>query len=356
MSKKTFLVILLLLTFVCSHLFSATSEIIKIDSRIYSDMETLYISSGYGVPSSSRPWSVGEAEEILHRIKYSNLSDEEKALYDSISLSLNKEGQGDTVLEYNGTLGINLEIYSHTNSDFSNDKDWIIGYDERRAMVEGGISFSFFDTFSFYSEISVGKGKYDGKDEERLVDIFGSFPNGIGAVIPSAENKNGTRSNTLLSSSRYSSLFNTNILSSIPDFDSVFPKRAYVALGGKYWSLEGGRDRINWGNSNIGNLIIDDHVDYHDLLRFVLYSKTFKCEFTYLFLEYDWSSEQTLDQGFKAFLAHRFEFRPTDRFTIAFSENVMYITPGVIELKYFNPAFLFHNLDNHSLFNAIAHI
>ena len=356
MRSKRLILFVAFIAILCPLLFSATPEIIKSDSRIYEEMETLYISSSYGVPSSSRPWSIGEAEEILKRINYNTLNEDEKALYDSISRSLQKEGKGDGVLEYNGHLGINLEVYGHTNSDFSNEKDWIIGYDERLPMIEAGITFTLLDTFNFYSEVSVGRGKYDGKDEERLLDIFSLCPNGIGAVIPSADKRNGTSSNTLLSSSMYASSFTSNILTSIPDFDSVFPKRAYVSVGGKYWNLQFGRDRISWGNSNIGNLIIDDHVDYHDLMRLVLYSDSFKCEFTYLFLEYDWSSSQTIDKGFKAFLAHRFEFRLSQRLTLAFSENVMYVTPDIIEAKYFNPAFLFHNLDNHSIFNAIAHI
>ena len=68
MRSKRLILFVAFIAILCPLLFSATPEIIKSDSRIYEEMETLYISSSYGVPSSSRPWSIGEAEEILKRI------------------------------------------------------------------------------------------------------------------------------------------------------------------------------------------------------------------------------------------------------------------------------------------------
>ena len=52
-------------------------------------------------------------------------------------------------------------------------------------------------------------------------------------------------------------------------------------------------------------------------------------------------------------MAHRLEFRPLSWLDFAISENVMYQAP-TLSLHYLNPGFIFHNLNNRSMFNAIA--
>ena len=61
---------------------SATSDsfVIPLSSSLYEEIDTLYITQGLSTPSSSRPWSAGETEKILSRLKEENLSRKEKIM------------------------------------------------------------------------------------------------------------------------------------------------------------------------------------------------------------------------------------------------------------------------------------
>ena len=53
-------------------------------------------------------------------------------------------------------------------------------------------------------------------------------------------------------------------------------------------------------------------------------------------------------------MAHRLEWNLFNRMTLVLSENVMYAS-DMFDVRYLNPAFIYHNLNNVSMFNAIAH-
>ena len=61
--------------------------------------------------------------------------------------------------------------------------------------------------------------------------------------------------------------------------DFNMPLRAFVAAGGKNWSLQVGRDRLSWGSGTTGNLVIGDHIKYHNMARFTTYDSKFKYTF-----------------------------------------------------------------------------
>ena len=328
----------------------------SLDDPIYARMELLYISSGMGPPSNSKPWSSDEARLMLDRIDESTLSDAELRLYRQIEESIGD----DFLLKLDDVASIglggeaNLEMYAHSNSSFSHEDDWLYGYDERKPLLSLCFDWQFFDTVYSFADVRLANGKYRGSDQK--VDLKQKYPGGIGAIVPPASEIADIPVYGIEDSEMYSPHFTHNVLTSFADFDSIFPKRAFMNVGGEHFLVSFGRDRVDWGNSNISNLVIDDHVDYHDYLRFTFFSDKFKYEFLTLFLEYDVSCSQTEDEGSKFLIGHRLEFRPVDRLTFSLSENVMYVSQTGIELKYFNPAFIFHNLDNHSIFNAIAYV
>ena len=310
----------------------------SLDDPIYARMELLYISSGMGTPSNSKPWSSDEARLMLDRIDESTLSDAELRLYRQIEESIGD----DFLLKLDDVASIglggeaNLEMYAHSNSSFSHEDDWLYGYDERKPLLSLCFDWQFFDTVYSFADVRLANGKYRGSDQK--VDLKQKYPGGIGAIVPPASE--------IADIPVYGRTASRTVRSGGARRVSVAPKNR-----GLSWV-----DRVDWGNSNISNLVIDDHVDYHDYLRFTFFSDKFKYEFLTLFLEYDVSCSQTEDEGSKFLIGHRLEFRPVDRLTFSLSENVMYVSQTGIELKYFNPAFIFHNLDNHSIFNAIAYV
>ena len=57
-------------------------------------------------------------------------------------------------------------------------------------------------------------------------------------------------------------------------------------------------------------------------------------------------------------MIHTLEFRPIDSLYILISEDLMYrmASDQALDLSFFNPAYIYHNLNNRSIFNAIAYL
>ena len=57
-------------------------------------------------------------------------------------------------------------------------------------------------------------------------------------------------------------------------------------------------------------------------------------------------------------MIHTLEFRPIDSLSILISEDLMYrmASDQALDLSFFNPAYIYHNLNNRSIFNAIAYL
>ena len=207
--------------------------------------------------------------------------------------------------------------------------DWVIGITERAPFALGTLEISLHDWFYTYCEMEYRKNRF-GYDAS-------------------------TAQTT--SSFLYSPFFSTNYFD-LQFLDFETPYRAFISVGGDGWNIEWGRDLLNWGNGRTGNLIIGDHLDYHDFVKFVSFHDTFKYTALSVFLNHpDFvSGGEVPSPGFKMFLGHRLELRLFDgRVGLAASENVMY-QDDAIDLQYLNPAYILHNLNNRSMFNAIASV
>jgi hypothetical protein len=145
----------------------------------------------------------------------------------------------------------------------------------------------------------------------------------------------------------------TNYLEHSYDVDFITPKRAMAAVGGALWDFGFSRDKVSWSNGHTGNFILGSQGDYQDFARFNLFTDRFKYQWLNVFLETTTGGESP-DTKFRMLMAHRLEFRILKGLTFAVSENVMYQN-DVFDLRYLNPAFIYHNLNNRSMFNAIAH-
>ena len=98
-------------------------------------------------------------------------------------------------------------------------------------------------------------------------------------------------------------------------------------------------------------------VGYQDMMRLEFFTDKFKYEWTNLFFEtkyYPTEAAGTEEDSIRMLMAHRLEFRPLSWLSFAISENVMYHAK-TLNLKYLNPAFIFHNLNDRTMFNAIAY-
>ena len=341
-------ILIFIILFLPLFIFAVDAYFIPLTSPFYDIIDDLYVLEGVAKPSGARPYSNAEARLVLNRIDRNTLSGYSLTLYDKAS-----EYVEDTVRwQFSDSFGlgsyltVNPEMYFHTNtSGFRGENDWAYGYDDRARFLYLGLEFSVGSFFYTYADLMYTMGRYsaDGIVTSTNVD----FPNGIGAIL------GGTAFTVVDESKQYYDSFSLNIPLKSSEFEFEWPKRAFISFGGKQWSLLFGRDRINWGNSSVDNFIIDDHVGYHDMLRLMFFTDKFSYEWTNLFFDTRGNGNETEENGIRMLMAHRLEFRPLSWLDFAISENVMYQAP-TLSLHYLNPGFIFHNLNNRSMFNAIA--
>lgn len=130
-----------------------------------------------------------------------------------------------------------------------------------------------------------------------------------------------------------------------------------------------GRDRLNWGSGNTGNLVLSDNFPYHDMIRATAYSPTGTFKYTYLLsfftskMNYydvqrdsDGSTSVTYQgtngrssadilKGLALYSAHRFEGRFfNDRLSLSLTEALTLDSQdGSIPFLALSPLYFMHN-------------
>ncbi len=330
--RKKILLFSVIQIFLCICSFSGiysenNQKVIHLSSELYQEMKAVYLDAGLSMPFSSFPWTKDEFLRALDRVPVAALSGKGKTLFSHILSELKerpffKEEGGR--FSFDMSLEFNLESYLHTNN---NPSSWTHGFEERLPLLNLPIEFWFFD--SFYMDVEIGL-----KEEYRAI---------------SEDNNN-----------------HWNIFRKFNNIDWYFPSRAFLSVGGEHWNIQLGRDQLEWGNGQNGNLMLSDYSEFHDFLKFTTYWKNFK--FTTLYIVTDaWASnwekdlydangdgdfegepdeQAAFDKDFgttyKAFFGHRFEFRMFKRLGLALTESVIFGNTRP-ELRDFSPLMIFHN-------------
>ncbi|GHU35050.1 hypothetical protein FACS1894172_16230 [Spirochaetia bacterium] len=309
-------------------------KIIPIDSDIYEAIKILHISQGIALPSTAGPWSEDELLLMLNRIDPARLRPEELNAYHFAERELTRP---EKAFQFFGT--INAEAYTHANPEkFTRTDDYIRPMNLTQPFLALNVAFRLTPYAYGMSEFSLGNEKYN-----TILD------------------KNGKKSVA-------SSFFGSQVVSSnipmIPpgtmnDLNFNFPTRAFVSLGAAGWNVEIGRERLSWGPGESGNFMIGSQVDYHNNVRATFYSKQFKYIFNVSGFpspdEYyapdstgavQWLKDTGWEhQGLNLFIAHRLEWRMLkDKLNMALNESIMYQPENGVDMQYFMPTIILHNL------------
>lgn len=330
---------------------NGAQEVIPLSDSIYQEMDLLYLLTGQGTPSASRPWTKAEAQDMLSYVSSGEEGSVQHTLYTSIHQtayeSLRWEFPDGFALSAN--LDLSVEGYAHNNPVYNSLGSWAYSFPDRKPLARLRLDMSVSDFFYTYSDLQYGYGLYTYDDV--IPHLYGdSGYTSVGALIPVAGTNDILYVDADTPLMQYQKRFANNLIPASKHFDFQWPKRAVFSVGSQHWNLSFSRDRISWGNSRIGNFVLDDHVDFHEYLRFTAYSRYFKYEALTVFFDTYYANEPHI----RMLLAHRLEFRPWEKLTIAVSENVMY-KDDFLDVRFLNPSFIYHNLHQRSKFNAIAH-
>ena len=367
---KRVLTCLLLFSVSLSLVFSAQGDnrqkIYPVDSELFEAITYLYVSEGLALPSTTGPWSEAELVFMLDRIDREKLDGSRATVYDYVHESLNQSAKIESKgVDFSWNFEAALEGYYHTNTDdFLGRDTWIRGFMDQKPLL--GVSLETWPAGNFYgySEFTVGNAR----------SLIG-------------ENKDGMGFGTTSISS------NLIILppAILDDLDFNMPYRAFVASGGTHWSIQLGRDRMNWGAGTSGNLMLGDNLTYHNMARFTSFGDKFKYTFVTSFfphasayMEVDYETDDNDDYkidingnlipvyksgqdmvqgdnqgsplvGMNLFMAHRLEWRMfRDKVGFTLTESVVYQSKeNTFDLRILNPAMIFHNNYTRSNSNSL---
>lgn len=319
-----------------------SQKIYEIDCLEYQLIKNLYLAAGYGMPSSTGPWNYLELWQMVLRVDREALDENAKKLYDQIYGVFDVDYQSQKT--FRPRLDLTFEGYLHTNTSehFQLRSNWIRGFNEQKRPIE--VIFENFLAKNFYGYFEITLG-----NANRLVE----------------DHNFGSR--------KFSSNLPMILGCTIKDLDFSFPWRAFVAAGGDSWSIEFGKDRINWGLGKTGNLIVGGHLPYHNALRTTVFTNHFKYTFLVSSFPHPCNyyqegvglnihgqphGQSQLINGISAFIAHRLEWRLfNEKVGVALTEGVMYMADdNRIDLSVLNPSMLYHNNYTRSYTNSILGI
>jgi hypothetical protein len=308
-------------------------KIYPIDSDIYQAITSLYISQGLALPSTTGPWSADELLKMLDNIDTGRLSGGTLAAYQYASSELNRDTK-----TFKFGLSAAVEAYYHTNTtDFTDESDWVVGFAERKPLLDLSLETWPGEHFYGYSALTVGNNLYNGRNstDGYTSTLFGQYALTTNIpLVPPAE---------------------------MDDLDFNVPYRAFGAFGGDGWSAEFGRERLSWGPGESGNFVIGDQLLYHNMGRITTYTKNFKYTFLASFFPYpgnyytsgslvgaftgQGTSQAALVSGLKMFMAHRLEWDMfKNKVGFVLTEGIMYQSEdNTLDLRILNPAMIFHD-------------
>jgi len=152
------------------------------------------------------------------------------------------------------------------------------------------------------------------------------------------------------------SSWGTNVPWEAARFDLNVPLRAFIAAGGGWWNFQLGRDKLSFGPGRTGNLAVSDNPDYYDFARLSFFSHIFKYSVLVSQMPLDvnsrhisllkdssiLNSDDLTKTMNRYFYLHRFDVKPSKKFSIGLSEGIM-MGNAPLELRYFNPMMVFHS-------------
>ena len=136
--KKTKILILALLLLFAPSLGAKGngSYIYPLSSPIYSWLEEAYLLEGLGHPSSSKPWSGSEVDNILSLLEGRAVEERTAELMEKARKENGSHSSEGGDISF--SLSVSPEIYAHSNEEEYNlESSWIHGFDYRKAFLMG---------------------------------------------------------------------------------------------------------------------------------------------------------------------------------------------------------------------------
>ena len=175
--KKTIIMALAIL-FACSIAFASAGEsdnyqkIYSVSDPVYGYVRDLYVLEGYGLPSTTGPWSGSELLMMLRVFEGKTLEGASKNLYDTVMQILDADAAKSS---FDAGLEINEELFINTNSSspyFQGRDNWIRGWANEKPFLNVNTEEHIGENFYGFFDLSLGVAK-DWKSGDSTAHTFG---------------------------------------------------------------------------------------------------------------------------------------------------------------------------------------
>ncbi|MFP4363919.1 MAG: hypothetical protein ACLFR1_08615 [Spirochaetia bacterium] len=307
-------------------------NIVSTDSPLYEYIEAVYIAEGFAPPSESRPWTQEEFRRYIRNIRPHISSDSSHALVETLESELatnslfqfSDDDNSHVVswFRFNTEAEAAIEGFWHENLHNSENYtqgtyDWIHGYEERKELINLPLELWVGPILYMHSSLTL-------REEYNTISLTQSQASQLPEAAAEVEQNNWNLPNIAL-----------------PKLDLYFPFRAFLSLGGPHWNVSFGRDRLDWGNGNTGNLVLSDYSHWFDFGRLRLYWPFFSFDTVYGVMDH-WLGDGT-NIEYKAYLGRRLEFTLFDRLLFSITESMAFGNQEPLLFRDLNPLMIFHN-------------
>jgi hypothetical protein len=283
---------------------------------VFRQIQNLYMLSSLAPPSTSSPWTTTELVQMVQFAQAHGPEGPDAArehLIASIHQVLSKPLR--FPLSEQMSIGASgeytFELYAHTNPDeFSGEADWTYRWVDRAPILKVPFEVASFDRLYSRVDIDFMQRLLESRDDP--VGLYDAH------------------------------LFSNNFLYDFYQLDFLWPYRAVGVAGGEFWNLQLGRDRLSWGPGHTGNLLVSDHLPFHDYWQFRMWHERYS--FSTTILDFPPPADTDSTEGaalVSSLIAHRIEFSLFGRLHLAITESMMY-EDDVLNLRYLNPFMIYH--------------
>ena len=330
------------------------SDFIPLSSPFYREFDTLMTSIGKQA-DMTRPYTYGEAGMYVDAIDSTLLSAPEKRIYDYLQEATETVGESGNVFSFDSSMTVQPEMYLHYNTDvfrdpilrnpdnsleysYSNTDKYMLWDREQPHFLDADLSLSVKDRVTLLFRVPVTNTVHTGTPAGSRVWMtnipFLASPLDMSVDV-------------------------------FQDFSMNFPYRAYISIADSWYSIQLGREQLQYGSGITGNFTIDGSLPYHNALSLSFFSNTFKYTFLLSFFPHPsqyigltgeesnmHDTDLVFDQntnaftGTKMFMSHRFDWTMGNgRHRMAVTEGIMYQNDkGFLDLQVLNPMMFFHNM------------
>ncbi|HHU88689.1 MAG: hypothetical protein ACOXZ2_05850 [Sphaerochaetaceae bacterium] len=304
-------------------LFAKASGILyRSDDTIVVQVERLLVQTGKPLPSFVSPISAYNLLYHLEMIDKDKLDEQDLSQFEKLKKELI---EGD-IKQYTNWLALEAgarlapEFYLHTNLDEElTEREWM--YNQK---MRG-------DFLTFYGEATINNNFH-------LVYNHPFHRKLRGWESPTKE-------------TAFTGGVNTNIAFKDAVMDHSVPHSAFLGFSNNFFTFALGRDTLNIGRGSTGNMVLGDHLDYHDFLRFSIYGGPISYSFSAT--QFTWIDDDGIASGisfydpFRIYVTHTLEMQFFKNLRLAITESALFIATH-FDIRMFSPLMFLHNYYNQS--------